>query len=67
MSQQTQETAQTAEEARKQRVAVLISQTEHVGKKYDAGSPNNSPKSTIPGMLAILDFMLSKYSPRKTA
>lgn len=64
MSQNTQEAAQAAE-TRKQRVEDLIKQTEHVGKKYKVGSPNNSPQSTVPGMLEVLDYMLEKYNPPK--
>jgi len=45
----------------------LIRQTDYVGKKYEDGSPNNSPESTIPGMLEVLDYMLSKYNPPKAA
>ena len=41
----------------------LIKHTDHVGKKYEDGSPNNSPESTIPGMLEVLEYMLSKYNP----
>ena len=44
----------------------LIKQTDHVGKKYLDGSPNNSPESTIPGMLEALEYMLSKYNPPKS-
>ena len=44
----------------------LIKQTDHVGKKYDDGSPNNSPESTISGMLEVLEYMLSKYNPPKS-
>ena len=62
----TQHGAQAASDVCDIPIEELIKQTDHVGQKYVDGSPNNSPESTIPGMLEVLDYMLSKYNPPKS-
>jgi len=66
MKPSTPYNAQTAD-ARRKRVAKLISDTDYIGQKYAAGTPNNSSESTASGALEMLSYMLANYDSAKAA
>ena len=39
----------------------IVRKTEHVGKRYSDGAPNDCKPSTVAGMMNVLDVMLSYY------
>ncbi len=47
--------------ALEQEIEALIRQTNHIGKRYENGLPNNCKPSTIEGMIVGLSAMLEGY------
>ena len=45
----------------RERALAVVSKTNHVGKRYADGAPNNCKPSTVAGMMAGLDVMLAAY------
>ena len=63
----TADSAAKADDTRSNRVAEVIKNTDYIGKKYAAGTPNNSTESTASGSVEMAGYMLAHYDTSKAA
>jgi len=50
-----------AEDEQKKLVQEIVRKTDHIGKRYADGAPNNSRQSTVDGMMTALDLILKGH------